>query len=128
VLDQLVASLSPHGGTVLRSIVTGEPLRPPGEPSALGAALRSIVSGERAPELSEEETPSPQEIAPARRLGLEEQLAASWESDYQSLAAWPGLQRAVDEGILAPVEALGVAHQIDGILGRYMTGTRYAAP
>jgi hypothetical protein len=142
-LDEITASLSPHGGSVVRSIVTGERLTAPGPPLAralapqetapgklasLGVALRSIVTGERASESPEEETPSPLESASAQRPGLEEQLAASWEANYQSLAAWPGLQGAVDEGVLAPVEALGVANYIDGILGRYMTGTRYAAP
>jgi hypothetical protein len=127
-LDQVTASLSPHAGAVVHSIVTGEQLPEPGKPSGLGAVLRSIFTGERASESSGEETLPLQESASAQRLELEEQLAASWQADYQSLAAWPGLQRAVDEGVLTPVDALEIAHTIDGSLGRYMTGTRYAAP
>ena len=127
-LDQITASLSPRAGAVVRSIAAGERLSAPGKPSSLGAAPRSIVAGERVPGSSTEEAVSAPEGTSAQRPGLEEQLVASWQAHYQSLAAWPGLQDAVDEAVLTPVEALAVAHHIDGTLGRYMTGTRYAAP
>jgi hypothetical protein len=48
--------------------------------------------------------------------------------EYHSLGAWPSLQRAVDDGELTVGEALDLAQTIDRALGRYLTGTRYAAP
>ena len=44
------------------------------------------------------------------------------------LAPYPQLQRLLDERALSGVEATAAAHAIDHILGRYLTGTRYAAP
>jgi hypothetical protein len=34
----------------------------------------------------------------------------------------------LDQDAVSPDEALQAAHQIDRLLGRYFTGTRYAAP
>jgi hypothetical protein len=41
---------------------------------------------------------------------------------------YPKLLELVDQDALSPDEAMRAAHQIDGLLGRYHTGTRYAAP
>jgi hypothetical protein len=44
------------------------------------------------------------------------------------LGSHPYLTHLLDEQVLQPGEAMDVAHVIDDLLGRYMTGTRYAAP
>jgi hypothetical protein len=142
-LDQIIEDLTPHAAAVLRSIVTGERLPAP-EPSqaeapssretqprrgpSLGAALYSLLNGEGAPEPSREEASSPPESKPADLPEVATARDALRQADYQSLGAWPGLQRAVDEGLLTASEALGVANAIDLSLGRYMTGILYAAP
>lgn len=46
----------------------------------------------------------------------------------ERLSNHPQLVRMLDEEILAPDEAMAVVHVIDNALGRYLTGTRYAAP
>ena len=92
------------------------------------AVVRSIVAGERAPEPSVEEAFSPPKSEPANLPEVATAPDARWQADYQSLGAWPGLQRAVDEDLLTPGEALGVANTTDRSLGRYMTGPLYAAP
>jgi hypothetical protein len=127
----------------VRGIVTeerppapGSPLVPtlnrqetrPGKPRSLGAALHSIAAGERVPESSGEEELSLSENGSAQQPEREVLRDVRWQASYESLAAWPGLQSAVDEGILTAGEALGVANTIDRTLGRYMTGTLYAAP
>jgi hypothetical protein len=143
-LDQITEDLTPRAAAVVRNIATGErlptpdpsqvgPLRSqetrPGKTPALGAALYSMLTGERAPEPSgEEEALSPLESEPADLPEVARARDARWQANYQSLGAWPGLRRAVDEGMLTASEALGVANAIDRGLGRYMTGTLYAAP
>lgn len=78
----------------------------------VAAIVRSIATGERLPELPEREEAS--QPPPAGR-----------QSD---LSAYPQLQRIVDEEILTLAEAFEAAHAVDRALGRYMTGTKYAAP
>jgi len=78
----------------------------------VAAVVRSVATGERLPEPTErEETSQP---PPAGK-----------RSD---LFVYPQLQRIVDEGILTLAEAFEAAHAVDHALGRYMTGTKYAAP
>jgi hypothetical protein len=142
-LDRIAEHLSPRAAAVVRGIVGEE--RPPvptppltrslnpdkaglGEFPPLGAALHSIATGERVPGSSAEEELLPSEGGSADKPGPERAGDSSSQADYQSLVAWPGLQRAVDEGILTAGEATGVAHTIDRTLGRYLTGTLYAAP
>ncbi len=78
----------------------------------VAAVVRSIATGERLPELSEHKEPS--QSLPAGRRG--------------DLSAYPQLQHIVDEEVLTLAEAIQAAHAIDHALGRYMTGTKYAAP
>jgi hypothetical protein len=142
-LDAITERLTPRAAAVVRSIVTEErPPTPgtpfarvlnpqetqPGKPPSLGAALHSIAAGEHMPESSGEEELSRSESGSDEQSRREVSHDARRQADYESLAAWPGLQNAVDEGILTAGEALGVANTIDGTLGRYMTGTLYAAP
>jgi hypothetical protein len=44
------------------------------------------------------------------------------------LNGFPQIVRLLNERTLTPDEAMEVAHAIDNILGRYLTGTKYAAP
>ena len=46
----------------------------------------------------------------------------------EMLPGHPQLVRMLDEEILTPGETMDVAHAIDYALGRYLTGTLYAAP
>ncbi|MDY7075342.1 MAG: hypothetical protein SXV54_00325 [Chloroflexota bacterium] len=73
------------------------------------AAVRSITAGERLPVLPDDEF-EPDDLE--RRI----------------LSAHPRLLRMLDERTLTIGEAYEAAHAIDRILGRYMTGTLYAAP
>ena len=105
-LDEVTASLSPRIAAALRSVAAGE--RPP---TSSPIAARTGPAGESA---SGDPRPAEQldELAATRRM----------------LGSHPHLTHLLDEQILQPGEAMGVAHVIDDLLGRYMTGTRYAAP
>jgi hypothetical protein len=145
-LDAITEHLTPRAAAVVRSIATEERTPAPGPPPAptlngqetrpgrapsLGAALHGIAAGAYVPESSGEsgeEECSRTQSRSAERPGCEVVHDARWQANYESLVVWPGLQNAVDEGILTAGEALGVANTIDGTLGRYMTGTLYAAP
>jgi hypothetical protein len=52
------------------------------------------------------------------------------ETDWirQAISPYAELADLLDEQSLTPSEALAAAHAIDHALGRYLTGTRYAAP
>jgi hypothetical protein len=97
-------------------------------PPGIAAALDSIAAGERSP------APGPSR---ARALDLRETRPdepQSLEQDYESasarrmLASHPQLTYMLDEKMLEPGEALEAAQALDHLLGRYTTGTRYAAP
>ncbi len=76
----------------------------------VAAVVRSIATGERLPKLPE----------------LEETY---WSAGRRSdLSAYPQLGRTVDEEILTLAEAFKAVRSIDSALGRYPTGTKYAAP
>jgi len=80
----------------------------------IAAAVRSIATGERL-------TAPPDRPRPLER-------SQEREMTRKILAGHPQLTQMLDERILGPDEALEVAQALDGILGRYTTGTRYAAP
>lgn len=112
-VEDVTADLPPHLALVLRSIAAGERLP---DPSAV--EMRS-TPGEAHPAAVEEEPPPdvPETYVFQQR---------EWAS--RILEPFPTLQEALEQGILSPDEAIGAAHTIDGFLGRYPTGTRYAAP
>lgn len=119
-LDQATEPLSPRVAAAVRSIVTGERL-----PQPLGE--RSF------PDLSEELLRSfeqarghPPSEADLERMHEFERMQT--EQAQKVLAPYPQLQRLLDEQTLSGAEATAAAHAIDHILGRYLTGTRYAAP
>lgn len=119
-LDRLTEGLSPRVAAVVRSIATGERLLAPdleSEP-AWGTAGRSHArSMEAAPSRgSERGRPRPAAIPHLLELAR------------SALSNHPQLARMLDEQVLTPDEALEAARAIDHTLGRYPTGTRYAAP
>jgi hypothetical protein len=105
-LDEVTASLPPRIAAALDSIAAGE--RPP---APVPRVARGLDVQEKRPD-----KPQPigqvSELASARRM----------------LTVHPQLTHMLDEQILGPDEALEAAHALDHLLGRYMTGTRYAAP
>ncbi len=94
-------------------------------PPRAAAVVRNMVIGERPPV---EREPPPPESEPTDRAEAEEMHDPRWQTTYRALSAWPSLQRAVDEGTLTVTEALKLAQTVDHAMGRYTTGTRYAAP
>jgi hypothetical protein len=82
----------------------------------VAAIVRSIATGERIPE------PSTLEIL----CEIEKAAEPAWEG--KGLSVYPSLQSLVDEQTLTLEEAYQAAHAIDRAIGRYLTGTRYAAP
>lgn len=119
-LDQVTERLAPHVAAAVRSIVTGERLPAP-------ASERSF------PEPSEEQIRRfeqarghPLDEADMERMREFERIQAA--RVQKSLALYPHLQRLLDEQILDGGGALEAANAIDRVLGRYLTGTRYAAP
>ena len=78
----------------------------------VAAVVRSIATGERLPELAERKEPS--------------QPPSAWRRS--DLSAYPQLERTVDEEILTLAEAFEAVWTIDYALGRYPTGSKYAAP
>ena len=112
-------------------------------PPRSAAAVRAIATGERSSLLEEDEI-SFLEEPPMFEFGVaaEDDRPASDEGEAddqgpRDAAGWirqtlsqpyPQLLELVDQDALSPEEALRAAHQIDGLLGRYITGTRYAAP
>ncbi len=76
----------------------------------VATVVRCIVTGERLPKL-----PGPKE--------------PSWPAGRRSdLSPYPQLGRTVDEEILTLAEAFEAVRSIESALGRYPTGTKYAAP
>lgn len=84
----------------------------------VAAVLRTIATGERIPE------PSNSNVMHQ----TEKTTELVQEVELKNLSVYPSLQRLVDEQTLTMREAYQAAHAIDYALGRYLTGTRYAAP
>ena len=103
-LDEVTAGLAPHVAAVVRSVATGERLRATVEPASRlpGAADDQAASGHATVE------------------------SAEWPRS--ALSSYTELTRLVDQWLLSASDALEVAWAIDHILGRYLTGTRYAVP
>ncbi|MBN1260040.1 MAG: hypothetical protein JXB35_05090 [Anaerolineae bacterium] len=87
------------------------------------AVVEAIAQGERIdlPPAAPPPEPPPGKVPYAFFTTAD--MARSWLGD-----PYPTLLRLMEEGILTPDEAVSAAQVIDGIVGRYMTGTRYAAP
>ena len=114
-LDQIAAELSPHIATAVRGIVTSE--RPPAPrphsapPPARGGGRFRLISRQD----------------PIERQSQERERKAEEAHDCLS-GVYPSLDRLLADELLTPDEAMAAAHSVDAALGRYTTGTRYAAP
>jgi hypothetical protein len=80
-------------------------------PPRVAAAVRSIAAGERLPASSADADPA-RTVADVSRM----------------LSNHPQLTQMLGGRLLTLDEAIEAAHAIDHALGRYLTGTRYAAP
>ena len=107
-LDEVTADLSPRAADAVRRIATGERLDAPGSGLARGLGAAE----------------------PAPPLALDAEGRGDWEEEWalRTLSSHAQLAQLVDEQRLTPAEAMAAAHAIDHALGRYLTGTRYAAP
>ncbi|MBN1811978.1 MAG: hypothetical protein JXA14_09100 [Anaerolineae bacterium] len=112
-LDRMSSMLSPRVIAVVQGIATGERISLPEQEIDLerlsvgGGSSRSF------------EPPEGQRSSAA---------AQEYEWTLSVLAGFPQIARLLSEQALTPGEAMEAAHTIDNVLGRYLTGTRYAAP
>jgi predicted Zn-dependent peptidase len=113
-LDQVTESLSPHVAAAVRSVVTGE--RPPA-PSELFEEMVHKFEQTRGRPLTEAEL---EQIRGFMQMQVPEA--------HETLAPYPHLQHLLDEQMLNGGGAISAANAIDRVLGRYLTGTLYAAP
>lgn len=120
-LDHIAADLPPRSAAAVRAIATGE------RSSLLDQDEISFLEEPPLFEFgvaAEDDQPDSDERQ-ADDQGARD--AAGWIRQTLS-QPYPQLLELVDQDALSPDEALRAAHQIDGLLGRYLTGTRYAAP
>jgi hypothetical protein len=113
-------------------------------PPRIAAAVAALAAGER-PSLPPPSQPPapPEDTMPVRGLILlpgdkrrppvptVKRQAPPWTPENARSALqgpYPQLAQVLDAGMMSPDEAIEAAHAIDGALGRYATGTRYAAP
>jgi hypothetical protein len=124
-LDEITADLSPRVATAVRRVAASErpavrsvpqaPSRDPGP--GLGEQLFRALKGD-----DDAAAPSAPPSAPEGPGGREAEWIRRAISPYGELADM------LDKESLTPSEAMAAAHAIDHALGRYLTGTRYAAP
>jgi hypothetical protein len=113
-LDQVTEELSPRAAAAVRSIVTGERL--PASPDMPKELIHQFEQARGHP-------PTEADLERMREF-----LRMQAEQAQAILTPYMHLQRLLDEQALSGTEATAAAHAIDHILGRYLTGTRYAAP
>jgi hypothetical protein len=102
----------------------------------VAAAVRSVVTGERlsaSPELPEELIHQFEQARghPPTKADLEQMrefVRMQTEQAQEILTRYPHLQHLLDEQMLTGGGAIAAANAIDRVLGRYLTGTLYAAP
>lgn len=92
-----------------------------GLPAPVRAAVRSIATGERPPRARARGKPDPG--GPQARPGR-----AADSANYGLGQVYPHLEALIAAGVITPEEAMEAVRQVDSVLGRYATGTRYAAP
>jgi hypothetical protein len=103
-LDLIIASLSPR----------------------VAAAVRSIATGERSAALDVEPGPTREIVDESPARSTADSQLREWTRGM--LSNHPQLLRMLDQRFLTAEEAIEATHAIDHILGRYLTGTRYAVP
>ena len=116
-LDEITTGLSPRVAAAVQRVAAGErpATRSGGSAQDLGAADQFRGGIDRGDDLALPTT-------------LEE--PGGWEEEWtrRALSPYSELAHLLDEQNLTPAEAMTAAHAIDHALGRYLTGTRYAAP
>ena len=113
-LAQVTETLSPHVAAAVRSVVTGERLPAPSE--LLEEMARKFEQARGHP-------PTEADLEQIRGF-MQMQVPHAQEI----LAPYPHLQHLLDEQMLNGGGAIAAANAIDHVLGRYLTGTLYAAP
>jgi hypothetical protein len=119
-LDQVTEGLAPHVAAAVRGIVTGERLPAPSAEGPFPDLPEDLIHSF---EQARGHPPTAAELEQAREFVRMQTAQAQ-----KSLAPYPQLQRLLEEQILDGGGAIAAANAIDHALGRYLTGTRYAAP
>lgn len=108
-----------------------------GLPAHIATAVRGIVTGERPPGPNQRPAPPPARTEDRfgvifRKILIEQQRQEQEREAEQAHDClgpfYPSLDRLLADELLTPDEAMRAAHSVDAALGRYTTGTRYAAP
>ena len=119
-LDQVIEDLAPRVAAAVQSVITGErvPAPPADEPSPdlTEEQIRDLARAQGHP-------PTAAELERAREFA---KMQTALAKEY--LAPYPQFQGLLEAHILNRDEATAAAHAIDLALGRYLTGTKYAAP
>jgi hypothetical protein len=113
-LDQVTKELAPHVAAAVRSVVTGE--RPPASPELSEELTRQFEQARGHP-------PTEADLEQLRGF-----VRAQAEHAQKTLTPYPHLRHLLDEQMLTGGGAIAAANAIDHVLGRYLTGTLYAAP
>jgi hypothetical protein len=113
-LDQVTETLAPHVAAAVRSVVTGERL--PASPDLPEELLHQFEQARGHP-------PTEAELEQMRGF-----VRAQTEHAQETLTPYPHLRHLLDEQTLTGGGAIAAANAIDRVLGRYLTGTLYAAP
>ena len=113
-LDQVTGELAPHVAAAVRSVVTGERL--PASPELPEELIHQFEQARGHP---------PTEADLEQMRGF---VRAQTEQAQETLAPYPHLRHLLDEQMLTGGGAIAAANAIDRVLGRYLTGTLYAAP
>jgi hypothetical protein len=119
-LAQMTEDLSPRAAAAVRSIVTGERLSAPPSERSFPDLPEELMRGF---EQARGHPPAEADLEQMREF-----VRMQMEQAQAILAPYPQLQRLLAEQVLSGIEATAAAHAIDHALGRYLTGTRYAAP
>jgi hypothetical protein len=108
----------------------------------VAAAVRSIITGERVPAAPAEESPTKMSEEQIRSLEqakghppteaeleqFQEYMRMEHTLALENLVPYPHFRRLLEEQVLNWAGATAAANAIDRVLGRYLTGTKYAAP
>lgn len=119
-LDQVTETLAPHVAAAVRSIVTRERFSAPLAQRSFPDLLEEMVLK------FEQAKGHPPTEADLERM--REFVRIQTARAQKILAPYPYLRRLLDEQVLDGGGAIEAANAIDRALGRYLTGTRYAAP
>jgi hypothetical protein len=130
-LDEITKDLSPRVAAAVQHVAAGErpatrsvAQAPSRDPGLWERLLRILRGGDDAvrPMAERSAPPTAEPPTPEEPGGHE----AGWMR--RAVSPYAELAELLDEQSLTPAEAMEAAQAIDHALGRYLTGTRYAAP